>query len=71
MMARVLASHRPASVSIFREDRNAQHINAIPKKARQPNKNGKSPPAHGDLPPVPRKRQSVMAAGECRRMAIA
>ena len=39
-MAKALASHGLTPVSLAREDRIAQHINAIPKKKRQPNKNG-------------------------------
>ena len=58
-----LASLRQTPVSSAREDRDLQNINAIPKKAHQPDKNAKSLPAGGDLPSVPRKRQSVMAAG--------
>jgi hypothetical protein len=63
--ARALASLRQATVSSAREDRDLQHINAIPKKA-QPDKNAKSLPTGVDLPSVPRKRQSVMAAGRGR-----
>src|SRR5882724_5635813 len=62
IMATALASHRPAPVSIVREDRHAQHINVIPKKGAA-QQNAKSPPAGGDLPPVLRERQSVIAAG--------
>jgi hypothetical protein len=61
--ATALASLRARPVSVTREDRDAQHMNANPSRraslARMPN----SPSLKVDLPPVLRERQSLTAIG--------
>jgi hypothetical protein len=62
-MASALPAQRPAPVSTAREDRKEQPINAIPEMERQPKKCQNDIALGADLPPVLRKRQSVMALG--------
>jgi hypothetical protein len=58
-IARAAASDRPPPVTIAREERHAQLINAVPKKGALPQKY-QIAAGQGDLPLVLRERQSLM-----------
>ena len=58
-MATALGSLWPAAVSLAREGRDEQHVNAIPKRSASSTKM-QIPSAGADLPPVLRERQSVL-----------
>jgi hypothetical protein len=59
--AKAVVSLRPDPRSLVRDSRDEQHINAIPKRSVNSTKLQKIPAAGGDLPPVLRERQSVLA----------
>jgi hypothetical protein len=59
-MAMAVASRRPEPLSLVRDSRDEQPINAIPKSSANSTKQQKIPAAGRDLPPVLRERQSVL-----------
>jgi hypothetical protein len=59
-------SLRPVTVALAREGRDAQHINAIPRKGVPAQQKIQNTIGRCDLPPVLRERQSVLAARDGR-----